>query len=67
MTSSNLQSDISKTIVHPIDQATKTADLTKTMTAGKRTTNKLPENQIPIFLDKYENKLIKKRVYEEGN
>lgn len=62
-----IQTDLSKTMVHPIDQAIKTDDLSKTMTASKRTVTVLPANQIPISLDKYENNLIKKRKYQEEN
>lgn len=54
--------NIQKTIDHPISGMVKWNEIKKTISTSKKQEN-LSENQISLNLDKYENRLIKKRKF----
>ena len=60
------ENELSKAMHNPLAQATKKSDLKKTMVAQHSSTSKKSDtNQISIPLDKFENKLRKKRKFKE--
>ncbi|MCF7835009.1 hypothetical protein K9M48_03045 [Candidatus Gracilibacteria bacterium] len=59
---SDRKQNIQKTMDHPINQAIKDDEIKKTISSSRKEKN-LPENQISLSLDKYENRIIKKRKF----
>ena len=59
------ENELSKAMYNPLAQATKNADLKKTIASQQSSTSKrFDANQISIQLDKFENRLIKKRKFQ---
>jgi hypothetical protein len=59
------ETELSKAMYNPLAQATKKADLKKTMASQQSSSSKrFDANQISIQLDKFENRLIKKRKFK---
>jgi hypothetical protein len=60
------ENELSKAMHNPLAQATKKADLKETIDAEQSSASKKNDpNQISIQLDKFENRLIKKRKFKE--
>ncbi|MDR3168291.1 MAG: hypothetical protein LBU27_00575 [Candidatus Peribacteria bacterium] len=60
------ETELSKAMHNPLAQATKKADLGNAIKAEQTSTSKKHDpNQISIQLDKFENRLIKKRKFKE--
>lgn len=60
------ENELSKAMHNPLEKATKNADLEKTIAAQQSSRSKRNDpNQISIPLDKFENRLIKKRRFVE--
>ncbi|MDR0369084.1 MAG: hypothetical protein LBH96_00685 [Candidatus Peribacteria bacterium] len=60
------ENELSKVMHNPLEKAIKNADLEKTITAQQSSRSKKNDpNQISIQLDKFENRLIKKRKFVE--
>ncbi|MDR0606899.1 MAG: hypothetical protein LBG52_00765 [Candidatus Peribacteria bacterium] len=60
------ENELSKAMHNPLAQATKKEDLGKAIeTEQTSTSKKHAPNQISIQLDKFENRLIKKRKFKE--
>ena len=59
------ETELSKAMHNPLAQATKKADLKKTIASQQSSTSKkFDANQISIQLDKFENRLMKKRKFQ---
>jgi hypothetical protein len=62
----NKESELSQAMHNPLAQATKKSDLKKTISAQHSSeSKKFDPNQISIQLDKFENRLIKRRKFQE--
>lgn len=60
------ETELSKAMHNPLAQATKKSDLKKTIATQQFSESKrFDANQISIQLDKFENRLIKKRKFKE--
>jgi hypothetical protein len=60
------ETELSKAMHNPLAQATKKTDLGKTIASQQSSLSKrFDPNQISIQLDKFENRLIKKRRFKE--
>ncbi|MDR0282968.1 MAG: hypothetical protein LBI53_06935 [Candidatus Peribacteria bacterium] len=60
----NKENELSKAMYNPLEKATKNADLKKTIASHQSSeSKKYDPNQISISLDKFENRLIKKRRF----
>ena len=58
------ENELSKAMYNPLEKATKNADLEKTIASHQSSeSKKCDPNQISISLDKFENRLIKKRKF----
>lgn len=55
--------NIQKTMDYPIEDALKWWELKDTILSQGKKEKSLSPNQVPIFLDKYENRIIKKRLH----
>jgi len=60
------EDELSKAMYNPLEKATKKADLKKTIASDQSLEfGKRNPNQISVQLDKFENRLIKKRRFRE--
>ncbi|MDD2537591.1 MAG: hypothetical protein PHU61_03835 [Candidatus Absconditabacteria bacterium] len=60
------EDELSKAMHNPLAKATKNADLKKTIASEQSSASKRNDpNQISIQLDKFENRLIKRRRFTE--
>lgn len=60
------ENELSKAMYNPLEKVTKKADLKKTFSSEQVwSSKKNAPNQISIPLDKFENRLIKKRRFHE--
>jgi len=57
----NQKSNIQKTMNHPIKDALKGSEIKDTIFSQEKKLNVLSPNQISVTLDKYENRVIKKK------
>ena len=60
------ENELSKAMYNPLEKATKKSDITKTIASQPSSESKKHDpNQISIQLDKFENRLIKKRKFKD--